>query len=441
MKVIIYGKNKIGILCVAFIAALIIIFFSENIIVHILSFAFFCAIPMLFVKFDLLHPYCWLSAFFGIYSLGFPIIIALGLSSRTYYTKEVMIYQLIALFVVLLVIGPRNIHYSHNIDTKNFNINIGVFNKVIFFLLATAIIIVALYVRSHGYSGKDEIYARGGVFINMVFKMPLVLSLLSAISFISTYSSTKRVPIKQMLFTAMALGIITIFSGERDFVFRYILVMLLVMWFFGIIKRRHIIILAPLLALLIPLSATYKYFFTKGTKAAILYSNMLFAIVHGEFESASCNLQILLNDSENTKGTFGVFQLFKDVASAFYSKIPSTGSWFNKRYYPHSVNVQYGFSLVGEGYLIGGLLGVILLFIIVGLITKYFYIHSFKNIYYLGGYIYYITAVIYSLRGDFSNITSAIVKQIGLVLLILYIMNRFAKRNAQGVFERKSRIG
>lgn len=434
VKFTLHGTRQYLILLLTFLISLLCILVSDNIDIHIASFLFFCIVQIAVVNFDLFHPYCWFTSFFALYSCGFPIIISLGFSSRSYYTKEVMVYQLIALFVFLWVVGTRSLG-NNKIQINQFNIDIGIFNKFIYYSLLIIIFITGIYVYRSGFGGKGEIYEQGNLILNLFFKLPLVFALLSTITLITQYSKTKKVPMYTILFSGIALGTITIFSGERDFIFRYVLMTLLAFWFLRIIELKHFVIIGPLLAASIPLSVTYKYYFTQGTTAvrALSTQNFLYSLFYGEFESASCNLQIILNDSERTRGLVGVFQILKDIASAFYSGIQSTNSLFNQYYYTFSKNVQYGFSLVGEGYLIGGVLGVILLFIIVGLITKYFYLYSTKNVFFLGGYIYYITVVIYSIRGDFSVITSALSKQIGLVLLILYLLNRFARKDTQGL--------
>lgn len=423
MRVDLYDRRRYAVLILSFMVVVSVVSISNSIIVHIICFFLFCAIQMVGLRLDLLHPYCWFSAFFALYGCGFPIIIAIGLPSRTTYTKDIMIIQLIALFTFLLVVGPHSNKRNVDVSTENLQIKIGVFNKIINVFLVLIILFTGIYVYRSGYSGKGQIYTEGGILLNAVFKLPLILALLSTVSFISSYSREKKVPTKQLLFSGTALLVITAFSGERDFVFRYVMMIMLAMWFFEIIKIKHLLVLAPIMALSIPLSATYKYYFTQGVTAtrAVSSKSLIYSIFYGEFESASCNLQVLLNDTANTKGRFGFTQILYDIASAFYSKIPSTGAWFNQHYYPNSQNVQYGFSIVGEGYVIEGVVGIVVLMAIIALITRWYYNHATYGIYFLGGYIYYITTVIYAIRGDFSNITSALTKQIGLVITILYL--------------------
>lgn len=157
--------------------------------------------------------------------------------------------------------------------------------------------------------------------------------------------------------------------------------------------------------------------------------NIIHSIFAAEFESAATNLQVVLNHSSSTNGMLGFKQILYDVAGGFFSDIQSTGSLFHQMYYSNSRYVQYGFSLVGEGYFIAGALGVVILFIFVGLIIKFFFLYHRQNIYTVASYFYFITLVIYSIRGDFSVITAGLVKQIGFVVIILYVFEKLSKRH------------
>ncbi|MFQ8582261.1 MAG: O-antigen polymerase [Holdemania massiliensis] len=218
--------------------------------------------------------------------------------------------------------------------------------------------------------------------------------------------------------------VITLFSGERDFIFRFILINILILWVLKILKTKQLIILVPLLFLLIPLSSMFKYYFLRGS-VNTLNTNVFHSLFSGEFESASRNLQILINCFDQTNGIKGFSQIILDLVSVFDSSINSTSTWFNSMFYSGS-QTQYGFSLVGEGYLIGGYFGVVFLFMLIGVIIKIFYVFSNRNLYLLAAYLYFITITIYSIRGDFGIILSGIAKQICLVLSIVYLCQKIS---------------
>ena len=80
-----------------------------------------------------------------------------------------------------------------------------------------------------------------------------------------------------------------------------------------------------------------------------------------------------------------------------------------------------------QGYIIAGALGVVLVFAIIGIIIRIMYKKAYNNMYLLIAYIYFITVMIYSIRGDLSTVFSALIKQIFLVLFIIFILEKISK--------------
>ena len=85
----------------------------------------------------------------------------------------------------------------------------------------------------------------------------------------------------------------------------------------------------------------------------------------------------------------------------------------------------YAFTLVGTGYAIAGLAGVIAIFITVGLIVKFFYNHSADSLYWQSSYIYLSSAVVFSFRQSLQTISNSIIRYIILAVLICWIMDRY----------------
>ena len=78
----------------------------------------------------------------------------------------------------------------------------------------------------------------------------------------------------------------------------------------------------------------------------------------------------------------------------------------------------------------GGMVGIIFLFVLLGILVKVFYINAYKNVYTLSSYLYFITVIIYAIRCDFGLILSAVTKQIGLVVFILWFAERLSKKRS-----------
>ena len=420
--------KKYGILFIAFLIAFVFVFLSNNVWIHIAVFTGICILPAFLVGFDLLHPYFWFSIFFYLYGVGFPILSATDYVTRTTYGKECMIYQLLALETVLIVISPESAKGEKDFNRYLYKSEIGLFNKIIYLILMILIFFGGIYTLRSKFTGKSDVYEVGGWIIRFIYKMPMVLVLMFTIFLISYYAKYKKINVQLILTTAVALIVITIYSGERDFLFRFLLIVVISFWFLEKINLKHLIILCPILLATLPLSTIYKYYFIRGTRT-MYKDNIIHSIFAAEFESAATNLQVVLNHSSSTNGMLGFKQILYDIAGGFFSDIQSTGYLFHQMYYSNSRYFQYVFYIVGEGYFIAGALGVVILFVFVGLIIKFFFLYHRQNIYTVASYFYFITLVIYSIRGDFSVITAGLVKQIGFVVIILYVFEKLSKRH------------
>lgn len=415
-------KNILILTCVFILSFAFIEINNNNIIYHILAMVLFCFTAAKMVTFDILHPLTWFSSFFCLYSVSYPLLCQIGIYSKYFYNKEIIFYQLLAIFIVTIIIGT-NKNKKLNIDNlqKDFS-TLGIINKILYSFIIIAVFLGTLFVSNGGYTGKDDVYANGGFFINIIFRLPLVLTIIYTIFVILYFHKINKLPWKNIIIVGVSLLSLTLFSGERDFLFRFIMINLFIFWYIRKINLKKIIVLLPALASIIPISAAFKYYFTRG----VVYNQDLSIInsfLAGEFESSAKNLQLLINNKDITEGILGYQQILLDFISVFDTSMISPSNWFNRTFYPWSKS-QYGFSLVGEGYVIGGTLGIVLLFVIIGLLIKMFYIRAHKNIYWISGYFYFITVVIYSFRGDLGTILSALIKQIIFVSIGLQILQR-----------------
>jgi oligosaccharide repeat unit polymerase len=414
------------ILIVTFLTGILFINLTEDILYHIFTLCFFCLVSAKIVNFDILHPYLWFSGFMCLYSISYPLLCYIGIYSTSGYRKEIMVYQLTAMFVGCLVSGANKNKKININNIKQIHIDVHLINKLLYFFIVVSILLATVFVSKTGYIGKDDVYENGGLVLNFIFKLPLVLTIIYTISVLSYISQKKSLPLKQIIGVGFTLLVLTLYSGERDFFFRFIMVNLFIFWYMGRIKAKHLILLIPLLSIIIPLSSAFKYYFTRG----VVYNqelSILHSFLAGEFESSAKNLQLLVTNKDVTEGVFGYKQILLDFVSVFIKSIKSPSSWFNTTFFPWSKS-QYGFSLVGEGYIIDGFMGIVVLFSIIGLIIRFFYRNAHRNIYWLSSYFYFITVTIYSFRGDLGTILSAVIKQIGFVLILLVLFQKICNK-------------
>ena len=123
-------------------------------------------------------------------------------------------------------------------------------------------------------------------------------------------------------------------------------------------------------------------------------------------------IQYLLENSW-TESSQGIQLLFAEMLTPFLPSgiIFNPDQWFN--YVVHSGKYHgYAFSLVGTGYIIGGRIGVVLLFFIVGLMCRHLYKNSIKDVYNMVSYICMISAFIASFRSSAGSIYTSYVRTI-----------------------------
>ena len=78
-----------------------------------------------------------------------------------------------------------------------------------------------------------------------------------------------------------------------------------------------------------------------------------------------------------------------------------------------------GFSLVGEGYINGGVAGVLTLYAGLGLATRFLYISRFRSFVWFVFWLHYVPTLLYMQRMDLGNFVSVLLKPIGAPLALI----------------------
>ena len=364
---------------------------NKDIVIHLISFFILIFTSCIIVKFDIFHPYVWYSVFFGIYSCAYPILYYMNVYNKYGYSKISIFYSWLSLVVINLIIPIKKIklkkinhlEYKNKI-IENFNncIQVFVFSVMIFII------------NSSKYTHKNMIYSDNNIFFKLVFPLTYFIILLYAYNLTKKLSLNLKGVFLAVLKTAFVVGTVSITTGERDYLFSYLLITILLLFRYKKIKIIHLVLITPLGIILLPLTSSFKYFILTGKIFKASISNNIFVkFLDGEFISAGRNLQILV--SNNCYNFFKGKMLVNDFVRVFYSTGTSHQIWFNQTFFPLSKHTKYGFTLTGEGYVNGGILGVIFVFILVGLIIRYLYLNSNKNFYNMALYLYMIPLFIY----------------------------------------------
>ncbi|SCL85416.1 O-antigen polysaccharide polymerase Wzy [Sporanaerobacter sp. PP17-6a] len=423
--------NNYIILLLYIIVSGIVLLISDNPFVDIFSIILLAFGAAKIVKYDLSHPYVWYSVFFTLYSISYPILYLLN---DTYdiniYTKNLMFSQWLALSIFLITISPKKINYG---NLKELNISI-LTNKIIYILISLILFITIFRLTRFPYSNKNELFSSNDLIINIGFKVVLVFLVIYSIELSNFAVKNFKLDIKLTIYTFFVVFLMFLFSGERDLPLRVILITFYIDYILVKNKKnnKRTILIAIIALLLVPLLAKYKYY---GVTKQITTSNdnIIISLLKSEFASASKNLQIVLLDSSSCSKFKGMTFVY-DIARAFgldeifNLKKFSSLEWFNTTYFNFGRSGQ-GFTMVGEGYVNFGYIGIVLIFLIIGLLLRLIYQKSNKNLYFFVFYILSIPIFIYSIRADFASIISPLIKYNLLSILVIFLIEKMDKIN------------
>lgn len=428
----------LGYIVIIFVAIIsfYIIISSVHPIFHIVAMWLLSITAICICKFDLMHPYFWFSCFFSLYSTAYAILTSLPYSfqyPRNYgYSYENILLPFIALFITLLVVGPKTyklLNYKDFLKNSRWDSSNYFITRTLIIILIIATFLCVFHFMFSGYSGKVEMKKVGDLFYRSGVYFVRYLSFFCCYDICRYYSTNKNKPTKYILLSGFAVLMFSLFTGERDAILRFVANIIFALFAFRIIKRKHYFILVPLGIIAMISTVYFKYYFLTGSfneSYSLLNGNLLYKFLTTDFNSAGRNLQILLN-YDWTKGYKGLSLIITDTLSAFFpsGSFFNADSWYNNTFHSGS-SMGYAFTLVGMGYIMNGYLGVIVLFAILGYITKLFYKKHTNNRLWFTTYIYYISTTVFSFRQTFSTITTALVRIVGISVLLLCFLNEFA---------------
>ncbi|MBR1709823.1 MAG: oligosaccharide repeat unit polymerase [Clostridia bacterium] len=424
---LVYTRNELQkyiVLIFSALVAVLIISISSSASIHVFSMWAFALIACILCGFNFFHPYFWFSIFFTLYSTANAILWEAGVRSGN-YTKEQILYPVIALTVVLIVIGTKkndNIYENREVvnDVKQDDERIL---KWVIIICALAAILVSFILRARGYTSKVDMRRSGDVFFRYAVHIVRFMTLFVILYVGKVFDRHGFVPWNIIIVGGIGALVFTLFTSERDVIFRFGYTVVLLLFAEKVLKPRHIPIVAISAILAMVLSVIIKHYFLRG----ILHTgtgNVLYDFLTSDFNAAGRNLQYLM-DFSWTKGALGWKTLFTEIFEPILIGIKTVDPdhWFN--YTVHTGGYKgYAFTLVGTGYAIAGLPGIVAVFIVVGVIVKFFYNRYHRSSYWLAAYIYLSSSVIFSFRQSLQTITGTIVDHIGLGILFCVLIRR-----------------
>lgn len=393
-------------------------------------------VAVLVSGFDLLHPYFWFSLFFTLYSTANAILWNAGLRVGG-YDKLQIFYPLCALLVVLLIVGPRKLPKQDIISCDKV-LNSTTLRYVII-ILTILLVLFSLILHMRGYSSKVDMRSAGDLFYRFGNLFARFLTIFALLYIGKMLSSHERSAWKLIAFCGIAMLLFTLFTSERDVVFRYAYTILLLLFAYGIIKPKHLVIIFPVAILAMVFSVVIKSFFLRSV-INTGSGNILYDFLSSDFTAAGGNLQFLLENSW-TKGALGIKTYFTELLDPFLIgiQIPSPDHWFN--YEVHTgLYKGYAFTLVGTGYAIAGFFGILLVFITVGIMVRVFYRRCSNSLIWLASYIYLTSTIIFSFRQSLQTITGSMVDHVGLAVVFCIIIDRYRISFGKGGRQERNHI-
>lgn len=384
------------------------------------------------VKFSPDHPLVLYSLIFFIYIASGGVLAYWGvLSDADSYTESVLLH-LVALNVFLATAATPT---CSPVISAGWLAHTRVSLSLVYVVLVILSISYLYAVGSEGYASKSEKIREGGmvVLFGFIFYMMATVSFLV---FIKHHLEGRRGLLVLIVLTTLFFTLPILVTGERNISFKFVLgSMVVYQMLTRRIKPRHFMLLLMLGFVLAPLTLNMKMSLTSGYSSGDergYIERMLF----GEFKSSVRNTAILLDEindgNVDQSKLYFMNDLYRAVSPGFLvgRSIQTTTAWFNETYftkfYQHGGGV--GFSLVGVGYLNGGIVGIVVLFGILGLILRKLYEQALGSAAWLAVYAGVISVFCATVRYDLAAPVSQIFKHIIVVVGIVWFTHQLLLR-------------
>ena len=413
-----------------FIIMLVFFFYAYSINSFIgiyLGYASLIVYCMVFIGENVLAPSTWLIAFYGAYTLPYPIFI-IYVGQVDDYAFQMMFAKLLGLagIVLGLVLVPSK-------GERSFILKADVSDKYLTLLINALFILLIIGLTGAaevGHTSKREFLdaQKGGVVALLGLFLPYTYVFGMRLLRNSQYN--ERIFLKIDLIYMLPFIIAFLLIGERDILFRVLLIVFFI--YFTFLKK-----ITPTYFYLIIVCFVFILPLTQEAKALLVNSNSLsFDIDIGkvlfcEFSAASRNLHFIIkNHHEILYGESFIWDL-KRVFSIFFDDSFSTGYWFNEVYRKEAGYLGtsgWGFSLLAQGVLNFGLFGAFSIYFLITVNAQLFYNNAYRSEMWLITYMIYISAVIYCQRADLANYINQAIKipiMIGLVVITFFYIYRF----------------
>lgn len=404
-------------------------------------------ICLLSIDFDISHPYVWFIPLFTLYTIGYPLMHQQGyyaILPNCGYVKansHALFIHWCALCAFIITVSNKQVVYKRKYHYK---LN-GIFVKAITVALIGILCLQFLAIMQSGFQTKREIL--DGLSQNIFFRLGKIANQLLPI-FAALLIIDPTIRKKQKIVWGLSVTFISflemVIVGERSAFIQILIVELLA--YNIVIKKINLkkaCIAAFFLLALIIVGVSLKASFGRNQNFGRLLSDepLWVKLFNAEFSSASINTANILNHRRFWDYGYGLKYLLlifipfnfkplsgilKVLGSEGLFAISDNSLWYHDEILT-GARSGYGFSMVADGYMELGILGVIAFYVLLGLIIKKAYEKSAVSMLGLVFYIVLVPIFIYSTRATLLYFMNYLIKYILLPLVLLSICKVYRK--------------
>jgi len=361
----------------------------------------------------------------GIYSSFYPLqkilipnlIIPIDMAALNYALNLSVLFAFTFTFVVEIMSKKS---FAPNYEAEA----IRTTDKLILFSLFCISLILFAFIITQGSQSKKDTYSIYSTLqsFTLFFGTFLLIRMLAA-------KAIKILSIPTILMIFLSILSILI-QGERDVLFR--LALLLVILFFLFKDKPKISIYFMLIGsmlLIVPVSQFFKGILNYSSFSGL--SLGLDLILSNEFISAGRNLYAtVLYGSPGENSWLFVTDIARGIlpSSLIGFDVDTSTRWYNdvfRETHNFSGTSGWGFSFLAQGYIVGGIWGIILFATLLAFAMSFLYKKSFKSLNWLVFYLFFLVAAIYAIRADIATVLSLGVKIPLISILIIYLVRFF----------------
>ena len=405
--------------------ATLLLYLVNNYFVFLVIETILLGIMFIILKFDIKHPLTLFLLIFVLYQIAFPIINYNGIiiyESAT-INPNYYLYNWIATITLILSWGKLDkIEYKKEKIFTDVNRNILM---PIFIIAVVLIIISNIFILTNKFIDKFALLGANSFIISIGRMLYVLISPIMLYFLLDKNLTNKRKKlIAFIVFSLVLIG--SVIYKERDFLFNYIIIMLMYYFTVSKISIKKIGILGIICIVIFSISPKIKTL-TNSNKSGEAKNeyNIILSFFNSDFAAAGFNFNYLLHNFNNYKnGTTYIFDFLSPI-DMFIPSVEeySVTKWYQSTYWS-TRKTGLGFSIIGEGYANFGLLGIIIQMIILSRIVKFIYKKSGLNIYYYVIYLTVLPLCMYSCRGSLASIISQAIKYHILLAIFVYVISR-----------------